>query len=208
MLIYLFISLKVMQKYQKCYCDRKINPNAPNASFFEEEYCSDYCRRYEAQGLEKINGAEKYDKKQYSGFNWMPVITIPCEMCETPMELRYEYERANRQFCSLDCHRKMKTTRKKAQINYAMLRLLRHRRNHCDSGWITAEEMNRYMRYCKYTKGSPRQIANLLRKWISRGVVDSEGKTQKQYRLKSEYLTGPLAKYYYEHDKSQLIQPC
>jgi len=189
---------------QNCYCERKINPNAPSASFFEEEYCSDYCRRYKAQGLKKINGQEKYGKSQFSGFNWMPVIMIPCEMCELPVELRYEFEGANRQFCSLACHRKMKTTRTKSQIHYAILTLLRHKRNHCDNGWMSAEEINRYMRYRKFTKGSPRQIGSLLRKWISRGVVEINGDVKRQYRLMTEYLTGPLAKYYHEHDKPQI----
>ena len=193
-----------MNVMQKCYCGRKINPNAPQASFFEEEYCSDYCRRYEAQGLKKINGEEKYGKIQLSGFNWMPIIIIPCEMCESPVELRYAYEGANRQFCSLDCHKKMKTTRKKAQIHYAILRLLRHKRTHCDSGWMSAEEINRYMRYQKYTKGSARQIGGLLTKWISRGVVEINDAGKRQYRLMTKYLTGPLAKYYHEHDKPQI----
>ena len=197
----MFISLKVMQK---CFCGRKINPNADQASFFEEGYCSDYCRRFKEQGLTKINGKEKYGKDQFSGFNWMPIIMIPCEMCETPVELRYDYEGANRQFCSLSCHRKMKTTRRKAQTNYAILRLLRHRRNHCGSGWMSAEEISRYMSNRKDAKGSPRQMATMLRKWIGRGVVETIDGRKREYRLKTEYLTGPLAKFYHEHDKPQI----
>ena len=189
---------------QNCHCERKINPNAPQASFFEEGFCSNYCRRFKAQGLKIINGAEKYGKSQFSGFNWMPVIMIPCEMCESPVELRYELEGANRQFCSKACHRKMKTTRRKAQTNYAILRLLRHRRNHCDSGWISAEEISRYMKNRIDGKHTSRQMGSILTKWVSRGVVEINDDRKRQYRLKTQYLTGPLAKYYHEHDKPQL----
>ncbi len=189
---------------QNCYCGRKINPNGPSASFFEEEYCSDYCRRYEAQGLKKINGEEKYGKSQFSGFNWMPIIMIPCEMCESPVELRYELEGANRQFCSMKCHKKMATTRRKAQITYAILRLLRHNRNNRGAGWMSAEEISRNMKNRSGGRHTSRQMSSILTKWISRGVVEITHDKKRQYRLKTAYLTGPLAKYYHEHDKPQL----
>ena len=191
---------------QECYCGRTINLNGRNPSFFDEEYCSDYCRRFKEQGLKILNGEDVHGKSQLRGFTWRPKIEVKCEMCEETFELRYELESANRQFCSRDCHNKLKTTRKrKSEINYNLLRLLRHRRKYHNNGWVTAEVIDSYMTNRKDVKGSVQQWGRLLRKWISRGVVETKIDSKvMEYRLNKKYTVGPLAKHYHEHDKSQV----
>lgn len=189
---------------QTCSCGRIINPYADHASFLEQTYCSKYCRIFNERGLKIINGAEKFDKAQYSGFNWWPIIKINCEMCEAPVDLHYEFERANRQFCSRVCFNKMKSVKKrKSQMNYAILRLLRHHYYNNEEGWITASDMSELMNHRRDVKGNPRRWGNMLTKWVKRGLVENKGQHPMQYRLKKEYLNAPLAKIFYEYETHQ-----
>ena len=184
---------------RKCSCGREIDPYALSASFFEEDYCSEYCRVFDQKGLKIVNGEEKYGKAQFKGFNWWPVIEINCEMCEKSTELRYDWENANRQFCSRACFNKMKMVKKRrSQMHYAALRLLRHRHRHCVDGWISAATMCEIMNRRRDFTGNPRRWGNMMTKWVKRGIVESRSEHPREYRLKNEYLNVPLAKLFYE----------
>jgi len=184
-----------------CNCGREINPLALKASIFEEQYCSEYCRVFQTNNLSILNGEIDLGNSQLRGFNWWPIIEIPCEMCEKPTELRYEWEAADKQFCSRLCYTKMKTARpRKSQMNYAMLRLLRHRRRHYGEGWVSAGVIHEIMSRRRDVIGNPRRWGGLLQRWVKRGVVEIQRGTPNQYRLHLDHITGPLAQMFHEYE--------
>ena len=107
--------------------------HASHTSHLDHDFCSRYCREYVEQDLQPINGAEKFGKNQFVGFNWEPKIPIKCDNCgcETHLVAAFHGNGNNRWFCSRECHNQIKKAGKRSNRDYNMLRVLR------ELGWRT-----------------------------------------------------------------------
>lgn len=177
--------------------------HAAHSTHLDRDFCSRYCREYVEQGLQPINGAEKYGKSQFSGFNWEPKIVIRCDNCGDKAHLaaaRGSNEN-NRWFCSRDCHNQLKKAGKKSNRDYNILRILRElgwRTTPNKKGrWMYADEISKTMELFKF-KCNGSSAGQVLRLYASRGIVeikeDERGYGPKTYRLKPSLRKVPLAK--------------
>lgn len=181
------------------------------AVFFEEDYCSRYCREFDLRGLEKV------DKSTISGYeghkNQMsyPSIFVDCDVCGEPAEMKKGAGGSkgnNRIFCSNECYGQIKTFPKvrKSLMVYSMLRLLRHVREYGQNdGWLTSNDINTMMQKRFVSAKNPWPM--ILRRWTANGMIEKRsishlvhGKSQMitEYRLAEQHMTGPLGKHYME----------
>jgi len=156
----------------------------------EPKFCSRYCRLFHDRGLEKINGAEKYGKRQYEGFNWWPKIAVDCDKCGESFNLASQCDHNNQVFCTIKCANAVKTSKKKAMRDYQLLRILRTLgwENQVNEGWLSPDLIAKKLCQFNYTANS-NTVAGVMRRWVSRGVVERKPGL---YRIAPAYREKPL----------------
>ena len=202
---------EVMPDYTPCpkpcpTCDRPINGTTggtahATSSAIEDNYCSRYCRLFKEQGLTLINGAEKYGKRQYEGFNWWPKGKAQCDTCGEDFRLANQCDHNNQVFCSTRCHNAVKTCKKKAMRDYQILRILRTvgwentPHPYDGKGWMHSQEVAKKLSLFNY-KGNSNSVSSVLTRWVARGIVErkpvSYPLTGSVYRLAPKYRKGLL----------------
>jgi len=166
----------------------------------EPKFCSRYCRLFHDRGLEKINGAEKYGKRQYEGFNWWPKIAVDCDKCGESFNLASQCDHNNQVFCGNKCANAVKTSKKKAMRDYQLLRILRtlgweNQMN--EGGWLSAEMVAKKL--CQYNyKANSHTVAGIMKRWVSRGIVERK---PSHYRLVPAYRDARLGDIVIQHNK-------
>lgn len=187
-------------------CERPINGNrggraSATSSSIEDHFCSRYCRMFKEQGLSLINGAEKYGKNQYEGFNWWPRIPAKCDTCGETFQLTNQCDHNNQVFCGSKCYNAVKTCRKRAARDYQILRILRtvgwenEPHPYEGKGWMHIQEIAKKLSMFNYqcTSGA---VAGILRRWVGRGIVErkvvSYPLTGSVYRLAPRYRKAQL----------------
>ena len=161
----------------------------------EPKFCSRYCRLFHDRGLEKINGAEKYGKMQYEGFNWWPKIPVDCDKCGESFNLASQCDHNNQVFCTIKCANAVKTSKKKAMRDYQLLRILRTLgwENQVNEGWLSAALIAKKLCQFNYTANS-NTVAGVMKRWTARGIVESKKLpvSGTVYRIKKEHRNKPL----------------
>lgn len=166
----------------------------------EPHFCSRYCRIFDERGLKKINGAEKYGKRQFEGFNWWPKIPVDCDNCGDSFNLASQCDHNNQVFCNIKCATTVKTSKKKAMRDYQSLRILRtlgweNRLN--EGGWVSAEVIAKKL--CQYNyKANSNTVAGFMRRWVSRGIVEHK---PSHYRLAPAYREERLGHIVCQHNQ-------
>ena len=193
-------------KYQSCpVCTRLIDGYSSGmrssvSGALEPNFCSRYCRLFHERGLEKINGAEKYGKAQYEGFNWWPKISVNCDLCNEDFNLTSSSEHNNQVFCTIKCATTVKTSKKKAMRDYQSLRILRTlgwENKLSEGGWVSSEVIAKKL--CQYNyKANSGSVAGFMRKWVSRGIVEHKPGL---YRLVPAYREKPIGHIVCQHNQ-------
>ena len=166
----------------------------------EPHYCGRYCRIFDERGLKKINGAEKYGKTQFEGFNWWPKIAVDCDNCGDSFNLTANGEHNNQVFCGRMCANAVKTSKRKAMRDYQSLRILRtlgweNRLN--EGGWVSAEVMAKKL--CQYNyKANSHTVAGIMKRWVGRGIVERK---PSHYRLVPAYREARLGDIVRQHNQ-------
>jgi len=202
-----------------CVCGKPIdNSKTTNTHFWEEKYCSKYCRLFNENNMEKENRGEKLrlegnpNWKNFTGFFDYPVIKTECVCCGNEVLLKKTKD-ANKPYCSKACLAKINKHPKsrKSIFVFTMLRILKHRSKYYEGGemWLTSQKVNHFMQRHGYhpEKGAAKYVM-LLRIWASRGALEvREAKhltergvmnTIKEYRFNPAHMNKPLGKVFYE----------
>jgi hypothetical protein len=203
---------------KSCLCGKEINAEATtNYVFWEEDYCSTYCRLFDERGLEKVNRGESLKEKgnpnwkNFTGFFDYPEIKSECVCCGKEVILSKTAE-PSKPYCSRACHTKIHRHPKsrKSQFVFTMLRVMKHYTKKRSGGdeWICSSRMYSIMqRMGCHPEKNP--YAMLMRIWASRGVLDTKDSSHhsergtklsiKEYRFKPSLLEMPLGKVFYEY---------
>jgi hypothetical protein len=180
-----------------CICSKPANPIALNASIWEEQYCSTYCREFDARGLEPIRGDIKTGLKKMSGIYYMPKIDIPCDYCGEDFSLSSKAgANSNAHFCSVDCYRKVSNLNiQRSLVNYTMIKILHHNRKFGNE-WLSINTIDETMCRSRNFKSNPRRISQYLRIWVSRGLLEKKVVSTRltEFRLSNVGLTNPIGK--------------
>jgi len=202
---------------RSCVCGTNINENsANNFRFWDENYCSRYCREYDEQGLEKVNRADvlkERGSKHYKNFSGMwdyPVIKSDCICCGKEIELMKTKD-ADRPYCSRTCHSRIHRMPKarKSQFVFTMLRIMKHRYLNYEGSeqWLSGSAMYNIMQRMgghPFRNGYPM----LMKIWAGRGLLlkrdsnyrNEDGMSRKEiiYCFNPAHLDKPLGKAFYE----------
>ena len=170
----------------KCPCGRAIILGAGSHNRWFDSHCSHYCSLY-YQDPSKYPDVRMSDSKHHIGHFRKPKISVKCDLCDKPFNLRNEEKEGNRHFCSIGCSRKLLKT-KHGLRDWTILKLIQL------YGPISAQEIAN--RYCtNVTVVTPGSIGSILRVYRARNIVDDileiEGFQRRQYKLKTQQ---PLAK--------------
>tara|TARA_R110002126_G_scaffold169312_1_gene317919 strand:+ start:1780 stop:2370 length:591 start_codon:yes stop_codon:yes gene_type:complete len=192
-----------------CICSKPVNPSAPNSPIWEEEYCSTYCREYDARGLEPIRGDIKTGLKQMSGIFYMPNIDIPCDYCgvEFPLTSARGAE-SNAQFCSRTCFLQVSNLNiQRSLVHYTMIKILLHNRKFRD-GWLSVSQIDEVMCRSRNFKSNSRRISQFLRLWVSRGLLEKKVITARhtEFRISNVGINNPIAKVFVEMIPKKVIK--
>ena len=201
-----------------CICGNPINSEATtNPVFWEEDFCSTYCRLFDERGLEKVNRGELLKEKgnpnwkNFKGFFDYPEIQSECQCCGKEVVLSKTQE-PSKPYCSRACHTKIHRHPKsrKSQFVFTMLRVMKHYAKTKKDGrqWVNSAEMYLLMqRMGCHPEKNP--YAMLMRIWASRGVLEQKDSSHhsetgnklsiKEYRFKPSLLNEPLGKVFYEY---------
>ena len=201
----------------KCVCGNKINVNSiKNRTFWDEEYCSNYCRIFDERNMKKVNRAETVKAKgskhykNFSGFWDYPIIESECQCCGNKIELS-KTESPSKIFCSKECINLIKShpKSKKSHMVFTMFRVMRHwvQYKQEDEQWLNSNSLFYIMqRMGTHPRKNP--YAFLLKIWASRGVLemrDSNYRNErgvtlkiKEYRFNKKHLDVPLGKLFYQ----------
>ena len=182
----------------KCQCGAKINPFANPPIFFEDDYCSIYCREYYTGNYDEIGLVPKSDNKHHKNHLVKPTIVNSCVGCGDDVNLKPNVKKQNRIFCSLACSHKVKANPKitKPLMEFAMLRLLKHKRGLGDD-FLFHDELVSIMRRLR-SMPSKSPYRNRLRKWVAQGVIEKKViDRQTGYRFNKKYINEPLGKLFY-----------
>jgi hypothetical protein len=202
---------------RSCLCGNEIKPDATtNILFWDEDYCSRYCREFDEKGLEMENRGERLKQegnknwKNFKGFMDYPKIASDCICCGKEITLT-KTQQSHKLYCGRACHSKIHRMPKarKSVFVFTMLRILKHRYLNYQGSeqWISGNAMYALMQKAgshPYKNGYP----NLMRIWASRGLLEmkshdyynDEGqkRTQNIFRFNPDYLDKPLGKAYYQ----------
>ena len=170
----------------KCQCGRTVILGAGSHNRWYESYCSRYCYIY-YQDPVKYPDVRVSDSKHHSGIFRRPNISVNCDLCEQPFNLRNAEKEGNKHFCSRECFRKLLKT-KHGHRDWTILKLIQY------YGPISAEEIAH--RYCtNVTVISGRGIGSILRVYRARNIVndisETQGPQRRRYKLQTKQ---PLAK--------------
>jgi len=180
-----------------CFCSNPINPCSAQSAIWEENYCSKYCREFDSRGLETIKGDIKTGLKQMSGLRYMPKIEISCDYCGDGFDLSSgRGATSNANFCSRDCFLKIsKLNIQKSFLHYNMIKVLLHHRKFKD-GWLSVSALNEIMARSRNFKSNTRRLSQLLRLWVSRGLIDKKQINTRvtEYRLNEIGINNPIGK--------------
>ena len=114
-------------------------------------------------------------------------IKRECTVCRKEYDLLYSGIHSSQRFCEQQCHINLKKTHK-GMRDHAILTVLRER------GSITALEIANILSGCKL-RASNRTVSNVLRLWVSRGIVSGIRPSFKKpytYTYISESFPGEL----------------
>ena len=200
-----------------CICGNSVKPESSTTlCFWEEDYCSMYCRLYDERDLEKVNRADVLEatgSKHYKNFSGMwdyPKISSECVTCNKEVVLsKTQYH--SKPYCSPKCSSKIHRNPKvrKAIFPFTMLRIMRHRHRYYtgEQQWLSGNNMYNIM---QRMGGHPHKnpYSMLMRIWAKRGLllekdalhIDERGskRPQKQYKFNPAFLEVPLGKAFYE----------
>jgi hypothetical protein len=200
-----------------CICGNEVKPEVVTTlCFWEENYCSIYCRLYDERGLEKVNRGEvlkETGSKHYKNFKsfWdYPLIPSECITCGEELLLSKTKE-PSKPYCSHKCSTKIHRNPKvrKAIFVFTMLRIMRHRHLYYEGEqqWVSGNNMYAIMqRMGGHPQKNPYSMT--MRIWAKRGLlIEREGeyrdergskRPQKQYKFNPAFLEVPLGKAFYE----------
>jgi len=151
-----------------------------------------------------INGAEKYGKRQYEGFNWWPKIAVDCDKCGESFDLTSQCDHNNQVFCGRPCANAVRTSKKKAMRDYQMLRILRTLgwENKVNNGWLDGTIIAKKLNQFNFT-GNSSMVGGVMKRWTARGVVEEKEQTVggRLYRIKAAYRNKPLGHIVWEYNQ-------
>lgn len=140
-------------------------------------YCSDFCRLFKEQGLEKVKG--RY-----------PAISVECSFCGEE-SLARKGTGYVKQFCSPACKSKLKLSPvRRPTMNHFMLFYLKR-----NGGWLTAQGLTNILSRYGH-QGNAGRWSGLLARWVRLGAVEmrkAEGSSASEYRFNPQVKT-PVAK--------------
>lgn len=154
-------------------------------NYVYHDYCSRYCYEFDKRGLSKVTVTIKPKTRQgpYKNVTW-PAIEVTCQTCAQPFDLIKHNQYGHSQFCSVDCRRKLLKISKRSQRDYHFLLPLYESKD-----WMSAAdvaEVNKY-RWTHSTNSSA--VANILKLWYHRGILDRTESTPYNYRWNSDNPT-------------------
>lgn len=203
---------------RSCTCGKPIkSESATNVRFWDEEYCSRYCREYDERGLEMVNRAdmlkEKGSKhyKNFSGIWSYPSIKAKCICCGEETVTLTKTNDQDKPYCSRTCHNRIHRMPKarKSQIVFTMLRVMKHRYLNYEGSeqWLSGSAMYNIMQKMgghPFKNGYPM----IMKIWAGRGLLlkrdsnyrNEEGQSRKEviYCFNPAHLDKPLGKAFYE----------
>lgn len=159
-----------------CYCGFRIATGHGNR--LNTNYCSVYCIELELA----------YGDKAHSMKRKKPPLTIYCELCEGPMEIRYTTGNksvVNRTFCGQECHRAGNKLCKRNDMNrMRILRIIKY------NDGISSQDISRILGTTSIERYGTDKVAQLMRtmkKWVTQDE-------NKKFRLKYDMWTKGLLK--------------
>ena len=145
-------------------CDREV-ANQQKFRFWDSDYCSLYCQRFDELGLSKIPLSPS---KHHSGiFKW-PAIKESCENCGAEFDLHWAVELANRAFCSQKCNNQ-NPSRRRAKKHYFPLKILKHAREPMIAQDI-AKRTDPILNY----RMTPIAVSQIMPSYIKHGLVKKQ----------------------------------
>lgn len=139
-----------------CYCGFRIATGHGNR--LNTNYCSVYCIELELA----------YGDKAHSMKREKPVLTLYCELCEGPMEIRYvtgNNSVVNRTFCGHECQRIGNKMCKRNDMNrMRILRIIKY------NDGITSQDISRILGDTGvgwYGTDKVAQLMRTMKKWVT-----------------------------------------
>tara|TARA_R110000822_G_C15098189_1_gene471552 strand:- start:119 stop:703 length:585 start_codon:yes stop_codon:yes gene_type:complete len=172
-------------------CDRPIDRTFQRLNQTQTNYCSIYCNRYVKEGLKPIKSSgSKYHKNLYK----FPIIKSHCENCGGLVELKWQFNKSNKHFCTNECRNdgRKKLPKRRGGLLLAILKLIR------DNGreWWTANDIAKVIndKQNLYTTNG-KAIGNHMKYLAAKDLVVSQqeaGFHSKTYQFNNMYREMPL----------------
>jgi hypothetical protein len=171
-------------------CGRVIDRTFQRLNQTQTNYCSVYCNRYTTEGLTKVLASNsKHHKNLYK----FPIIETHCEHCGDTVEMKWQYNKSNKHYCTKLCRDegKKKLPKRRGQLLVNILRLLR------DNGkvWWDANAVAKVIndKQSVYTV-TGKSIGNHMKYLVAKGYVkvkDNRNKSN-EYRFSPTHKNKPL----------------
>lgn len=138
-------------------------------------FCNRYCKEAHERGVTKVDMFTLTGHSRHKNHLVYPGITIDCDYCEQPYEIRYGKDNKNNQvLCSRECFGEiLKQNSKKAFPKYLILHWIREAtiHSHYDNVGITADQLTvKFKGYPNYNINN-RSISGILKLYKARGIV-------------------------------------
>lgn len=169
-------------------CERPIDRTFQRLNQTQTNYCSVYCNRYVKDGLEQISMS---DSKHHKNLYKFPIINSHCENCGGLVELKWQFNKSNKHYCTTQCRNegRQKLPKRRGGLLLHILELMR------DNGreWWVSSEIAKVIndKQSVYTS-SGKSIGNHLRYCVAKDLVTVSAGTPKEYRFNQKYLNLPL----------------
>tara|TARA_R110002012_G_scaffold319529_1_gene540521 strand:- start:17477 stop:18067 length:591 start_codon:yes stop_codon:yes gene_type:complete len=184
-------------------CGKRVNLHfsSKNTSFYDNEYCSPYCREFVEGKHEMVNGWDKTGLKNMSGIEWWPKLKFNCEVCGKEYHTK---KNGSLFFCSLECALDLnrKSNIKKAKSLFATFKMMQHQRKYREGdGWMSGKAIYEKMK----NRGdvSYNSFPSAFRVWKSYGLIEVrsaniEGVRMNEYRIAERFMSEPIGKFMIE----------
>lgn len=141
-------------------CDRELSRR--KFHFWDDNYCSYYCQVFDERNLTMVKPSDSIHHKNHP--LKYPKIIVPCETCGGDTPIRWAEMNSNKAFCSAECNN-IKII--KPIKHYFPLKVLKHAKTPLLAGDISkiCDSQHRHL----FTSNV---ISNILRQYISRGIVE------------------------------------
>ncbi len=113
-------------------CDREKPVDYKFLYWDYDNYCSHYCQLFDEGDYEKYRPSTNKHTRHFEHF---PPIVTSCEGCGADIEIRWNQELCNKQFCSQKCNN-ISGPRKRSKRAYFVLKILKHTKKP-----LTAQDM-------------------------------------------------------------------